>query len=836
MGVVWLAQDERLNESVALKFLPSEIRGDAAALDDLRRETARSHKLSHPNIVRIHDLHEDADGTAFIVMEYIDGQTLAALRLEQPARVLAWDYLRPLVAQLCAALEYAHGEKVIHRDLKPANIMVDSRGRLKLADFGIAAVASDSMSRVSVKHSTSGTLPYMSPQQVTGKRPQATDDLYALGATLYELLTGKPPFHSGDITHQVLHEPPEPMDERLAAAGMQNDVPPDAASLIMACLAKEPGQRPQSARLVAEWIGVEMVAKPSQESLAAAFFPQTPASPAEVAAGEPAGNIRSKPAGNWRKLAMVGFAVLVVAGAFWLGKVIHGRDKSTAPIAAKVPAQTSDLAAAPAIPFNTTAADAPDLKYGLYIHFGMDTFRHTGEKGQLPAERFAPASLNVKAWARAAKEAGMTFAILTAKHESGFCLWDSKDYDYDIAHSPYKGDIIGDFIAACKAEGILPGVHYSIPDAHNEGAARFQGAVPPPYFSVIKQHLTELNTKYPELRAIRLDGSTRLSTAQLDELSQIVKRLNPRCALWSYDKVGDGGTVISGWMWSPNAKLNPAQQLFTKYQQYQTAGKTFLLNVGPDPSGKIRHNQIAILMQMKNLIANSNAPVAKKLLIVETTAGARHSSIPTLEKVIIQLGKDSGEFTVDCVRQPAGQGAELQAAMKTALEKLSPESLKNYDGVVFASTTGDLPIPDKQGFLDWIKAGHAFIGIHAATDTFHGWPAYLDMLGAEFDHHGYQIDIECLNQDPRNPATAHLGKSWKITQEEVYQFKNSGPKYDPTKVHELLTLDKQPEVQRRHSARGRTLRRCVVEEVWRWKESFTHRSDTGMILLTPMRI
>ena len=132
------------------------------------------------------------------------------------------------------------------------------------------------------------------------------------------------------------------------------------------------------------------------------------------------------------------------------------------------------------------AAEPADLKYGLYIHFGMDTFRQPGEKGQLPVERFAPPSVNVQAWVRAAKEAGMTFAVLTAKHETGFCLWDSQDYDYDIAHSPYKGDLMADFLAACQAEGIVPGVHYSIPDALNEGSVRFQGAVPPPYFKVIK--------------------------------------------------------------------------------------------------------------------------------------------------------------------------------------------------------------------------------------------------------------------------------------------------------------------------------------------------------------
>src|ERR1017187_1682632 len=203
MGEVWLASDERLKERVALKFLPPEIQADAAALDDLRRETSRSRQLTHTNIVRIHDLHEEADGMPFIVMAYVDGPTLAGLRVEQASRVLSWEYLRPLVRQLCAALDYAHGEKVVHRDLKPTNVMVDSKGRVKLADFGIAAVMSDSMSRISVRHSTGGTLVFMSPQQLEGKRPQAADDIYALGAMLYESLTSKPPFYTGELPHQI---------------------------------------------------------------------------------------------------------------------------------------------------------------------------------------------------------------------------------------------------------------------------------------------------------------------------------------------------------------------------------------------------------------------------------------------------------------------------------------------------------------------------------------------------------------------------------------------------------------------------------------------------------
>jgi serine/threonine protein kinase len=287
MGEVWLAQDERLGEPVALKFLPPEIRGDARALDDLRRETARSHKLTHPNIVRIHDLNEVEGEPAFIAMEYIDGPTLSGLQLQQADRVLSWEFLKPLVQQLCAALDYAHGENVIHRDLKPANIMVDAKGRLKLADFGIAATISDSVSRVSQHNSTSGTLLYMSPQQLAGKRPQAADDIYALGATLYELLTSQPPFYTGDITHQVLHEAAEPPDERLAALGIANAVPPDVAAMVMACLAKDPAQRPQSARAVAEWIGFETSWRSSldspDETVVAESQPAILASPNDVA-------------------------------------------------------------------------------------------------------------------------------------------------------------------------------------------------------------------------------------------------------------------------------------------------------------------------------------------------------------------------------------------------------------------------------------------------------------------------------------------------------------------------------------------------------------------------
>jgi uncharacterized protein len=213
------------------------------------------------------------------------------------------------------------------------------------------------------------------------------------------------------------------------------------------------------------------------------------------------------------------------------------------------------------------------------------------------------------------------------------------------------------------------------------------------------------------------------------------------------------------------------------------------------------------------MVASALQAEPKKLLVVTTTAGFRHSSIPTAEKVLAQLARESGEFTVNFVEQPPGhpatgfpvklkpdvsasEKAAFEAAetkwkesLKAALQKLSPENLKHYDGVVFASTTGELPIPDRKRFLDWIREGHAFIGIHAASDTFHGWPGYIDMLGGEFEHHGRQVSVDCINVDPSNPATAHLPKVWTIQQEEIYQFKN----YDPAKVHDLLILDKHPE-------------------------------------------
>jgi len=251
MGVVWLAKDEELEREVALKFLPETVALDGEAVSDLKRETRRSLELTHSNIVRIYDFL--ADGSlAAISMEYVAGETLAARKLKAPAKRFDVAELDAWVRQICEALAHAHAEaKVVHRDLKPANVMITPGGRVKILDFGIAASISESASRVS-NRGTSGTLSYMSPQQLLGKAPTAADDIYALGATLYELLTGKPPFFRGDVATQVLNAPVPTIAERRAelAAGPEDSaraVPAAWEETIAACLAKEPGERPATA-------------------------------------------------------------------------------------------------------------------------------------------------------------------------------------------------------------------------------------------------------------------------------------------------------------------------------------------------------------------------------------------------------------------------------------------------------------------------------------------------------------------------------------------------------------------------------------------------------------
>ena len=252
MGIVWLAHDEELERDVALKFLPDLIIHDAAVLSNLKRETRRCLELTHKNIVRIYDfVHDERSGC--ISMEYIDGDTLSSLRCDKERKVFEAAELTDWMSQLCDALDYAHNHAhVIHRDLKPANLMVNQRGELKVSDFGIARSVGDSTSVITMTGGRSGTLAYMSPQQLEGERGTHLDDIYSVGASVYELLTSKPPFYVGDINRQIREKIPPSITERRKEFDIEAEpIPAIWEEWVAACLAKDPKRRPQSVREIA---------------------------------------------------------------------------------------------------------------------------------------------------------------------------------------------------------------------------------------------------------------------------------------------------------------------------------------------------------------------------------------------------------------------------------------------------------------------------------------------------------------------------------------------------------------------------------------------------------
>jgi serine/threonine protein kinase len=255
-GEVWLAEDLKLNDWVAVKFLPATLRGDAAGLLEMGREVAKARRLSHPNVVRMDNLHysEDED-FPFLTMEYVAGNTLGAFRKTRPDGVMTWEELRPITVQLCDALDCAHTQKLIHRDLKPDNILLTEDGVVKLMDFGISEVVTMSMSRMTGKIGLSGTPYFMGPQQVEGRTPNPSDDIYSFGSTLYYLLTGRPVFSAGKgagvasvLMRRVRKEDACLLSARLAELSVRNPVPNHVEALIMKCLSREREDRPASMR------------------------------------------------------------------------------------------------------------------------------------------------------------------------------------------------------------------------------------------------------------------------------------------------------------------------------------------------------------------------------------------------------------------------------------------------------------------------------------------------------------------------------------------------------------------------------------------------------------
>jgi hypothetical protein len=291
MGEVYRADDLKLGQPVALKFLPRDLAADRERLDRFFTEVRMARQVSHPNVCRVYDIAE-VDGQHFLSMEYVDGEDLASL-LKRIGR-LPPDKALDVARQICAGLAAAHDRGVLHRDLKPANVMLDGRGRARITDFGLAAVAGDEPSADDL----AGTPAYMAPEQFAGKGASVRSDLYALGLLLYELYTGK---RAVDAVTIAGYRKKHTEDAPTAPSSVVKDMDPAVERVILRCIEKDPALRPASATQVA-------AALPGGDPLAAALAAGETPSPEMVAAAGVGEGLSPRVA--W-SIAGVGLALLV---------------------------------------------------------------------------------------------------------------------------------------------------------------------------------------------------------------------------------------------------------------------------------------------------------------------------------------------------------------------------------------------------------------------------------------------------------------------------------------------------------------------------------------------
>jgi predicted Ser/Thr protein kinase len=291
MGEVYRAEDLKLGQPVALKFLPASLLRSEDAVERFHREVRLARQVSHPNVCRVFDVGE-ADGQTFLSMEYVDGEDLASL-MRRIGR-LPGDKALDIARQLCAGLAAAHEHGIVHRDLKPANIMLDGRGRVRITDFGLAAISLEPGS----DDARAGTPAYMSPEQLSGGEITPQSDLYSMGLVLYEIFTGKRPYDA-----KTFDEMMQRRDKSAPTLPSQyvKEIDPLVERVIMRCLERDSAKRPASALQVA-------AALPGGDPLAAALAAGETPSPEMVAAAGEEGALLP-----WKAWSLLGGIVLLLA-------------------------------------------------------------------------------------------------------------------------------------------------------------------------------------------------------------------------------------------------------------------------------------------------------------------------------------------------------------------------------------------------------------------------------------------------------------------------------------------------------------------------------------------